>query len=352
MNRPPHSRRRRGFTLVELLAATAIMSIIILAVVALSSSVLQVWSDSVGRLSANAEARNTMNQLSLDIETSEARTRGRVWFQLMHEEVGPAGDTARMPTLYLITHTEDRPRFFDENGNDLIDDGEEIPSDICAVVYKPAYRNPFTGNDDITLPPPPIFGLYRTVLDGNNTFNGPLALNRFTTGSNHTLAKYFDGTFSPKTNTNGEPISERYITFSGVEGTEPLRDWVTNLDNFTSSNVVSLTLRPYREYTDSDGNTQVAPLVDPNGAPYDLLYADRLYYLPSGGSNWLPVPDGGRIVYIDILLSIISEEGMAAYTNGLNPDYDDFQDYVREYGNLFTRRVYLMANYGQVLASN
>ena len=51
------SGRRSAFTLVEIMVAAAITIIMIGLVIQITSEVLKIWNRSVGKLSANAEAR-------------------------------------------------------------------------------------------------------------------------------------------------------------------------------------------------------------------------------------------------------------------------------------------------------
>ena len=54
------TKQKSGFTLIEVMVATVIMVILVGMVITITGRVLDVWSKSSGKLSANAEARIAM----------------------------------------------------------------------------------------------------------------------------------------------------------------------------------------------------------------------------------------------------------------------------------------------------
>ncbi|MGE9292895.1 MAG: PulJ/GspJ family protein, partial [Puniceicoccales bacterium] len=179
--------RHRGFTLVEIMAATGIMLALIMLVMTLTGRVLNAWSFSSGRLEQNYEARIAMSFLAEDLESAIFRNDGNAWLEVVYSNVGQSTYTAQNQTeLYFFSQVTDRPS--DELGG------------VSAVAYLTDFKNPYTGNEVAhpNSPPPPVFGLYRCVIDAPTTFNNvigivgtDLANNTFGTGLNATDSEYY-----------------------------------------------------------------------------------------------------------------------------------------------------------------
>lgn len=73
-------KRERGFTLLEVLVAAAITALLVGFMVAVVNNVSGFWSRSSGRLSAAAQARYALDQLTLDLQSALYRDDGAVWF--------------------------------------------------------------------------------------------------------------------------------------------------------------------------------------------------------------------------------------------------------------------------------
>lgn len=68
-----------GFTLLELLVAAGITALLAGFIIAIVGNVSRVWTRSSGRMSADAQARYVLDQLTLDLESACYRDDGRVW---------------------------------------------------------------------------------------------------------------------------------------------------------------------------------------------------------------------------------------------------------------------------------
>lgn len=310
---------RAGFTLIELLAASAIMTVLILIIVSLSSSVLGIWTQSVERLSANQEARVAMDRLASDLEFAVPYTRGRVWLQVQPRTVTVEGIARTYPRIIMVTNTLDRP-VQDNLGN-------PIESTTCVVVYDVRYQNPFS----TVVPPQPVVGLYRGVVDGKNTFEGALAMDIYTPGGTQTLSNYISGSAG---------VADDFFTYSGDAGklvvTSETEAWYFEKDYFLGNNIVDFSVTFHRQLPDDT----IVPI-----ASNDIIAADRLYV------DGAVAP--GRIVYADLAMTVVPEEGMTAYreTAAFSSDATGFSQMVSQYGFSYTRRVYLVANAAQELST-
>ena len=146
------ARSAQGFTLIEILVASAVMALLVGLVITITSQVLNVWNRSGGRLSANQEARIAMELLTQDLETAIFRNRRSAaddseWLRIVNAGFAPAPNTI---SLQLFSPALDRP------------DG---PGDICAISYQllevDAVGSPASGNQ---------FALFRQLNDPEVTF--------------------------------------------------------------------------------------------------------------------------------------------------------------------------------------
>lgn len=285
--------QKHGFTLIELMVATAIMAVLVLAVMGVTSHVLSTWSSASGRLGANAEARTALQYLGDDLETLVVRPKQQTWLEVTYENNPvPGQGTVRVPNISLISATEHRARAAGDSGN------------ICAINYKLAFRNPIVGGTAEPPSPPPVAGLYRKVIDPQQTFNQVLT-----------------------TATGSEPISLTN-TIDGIGG---------NTDafaNFLSSNVADLSIDFYAEDLDEavDSLNRVKKIEG------DFMYSDKIYEETDSGINW------GRILYADIRMTVVSDEGAKAMAVASITGRDT-KDIIQQHGTVFSRRVPILSRH-------
>jgi type II secretory pathway pseudopilin PulG len=72
-------RRRRAFTLVEVLVAAGITAVLAGMIIYVATDVSTMWTRSTGRLSTEAKARFILDQLTLDLSSALYRDDGNVW---------------------------------------------------------------------------------------------------------------------------------------------------------------------------------------------------------------------------------------------------------------------------------
>lgn len=206
------ARSAQGFTLIEILVASAVMALLVGLVITITSQVLNVWNRSGGRLSANQEARIAMELLTQDLETAIFRNRRSAaddseWFFLENSVISGSVHTV---ALNLFSPALDRPS------------GQ--PGDICAITYELRLVNPITG-DEVPLSAAPgqqvQFVLYRQLIEPQETFDnllgGPI------TWGNISPDDYLVGNiveFNIRLfRANGEEIITNPFIFDGLPGT-------------------------------------------------------------------------------------------------------------------------------------
>ncbi|MEO0795055.1 MAG: prepilin-type N-terminal cleavage/methylation domain-containing protein [Verrucomicrobiota bacterium] len=320
---------KRAFTLIEVLAATGIMTVVILVVLTMTTNVVSVWNKSAGKLSSNFEGRVALKSMEADLQSLVLRSRPAVnWLQIQWERPNTgSGPTVpySFPTIYMVTRAMDRPQYRST--------GETITGRTNTVVYKLAYQNPITGSTNNTAFPAPMFALYRFVIDAENTF-------RFVTNSvsNGDFQAAVAGTHL-STTVGGS----RFVNEDGVEiDIGNLDESVLTRENFLSANVVDFEVTIF--FRDNAGNLQeINPAkTSPNGTTNFLIGSTSTgdFALVNNGR---PEPNA-RVEFIDVTLSVLSEEGVGVVTNDPSVDWDDL---LAQYSTTFTRRINVMANMPQ-----
>lgn len=320
----------KGFTLIEILAATSIMVAIILMVLYLTNGILTSWTRASGQLSSNFEGRIALDLVTQDLQSAVFRNDNKVWLQVEYEEVDVPGavDLQNQAELMFFSPAADRPYKKFENGNWVDIEGSE-----CAIRYKVNYKNPWEGeydNSGIRL-----FGLYRSVIDAESTFNTARAWSAIDETDNY-LDSFWDGDVPGGDNGASASEAEAIDDQGEVVSGSGFVDWVDGSSNFLSAHVVDFRVVFY--YRDEAG--EIVAITDdelPTGDPLPFHYWN--------GLNIEGVPVAGELVYADVNLTIISDQGarvlQGKIDQGLSVGTEDFEALLDEYSNNFSRRVYL-----------
>ena len=317
---------RRGFTLVEIMAATGIMIAVILLVLSLTTNVLNTWNFSSDQLAQNYEARIALDFLAQDLEAAVFRSNGMAWMEVRYENLN--ADATNQTQLYFFSPVTDRPRSGPAG---------TIAGDICAVAYLTEFQNPFTGSTTNR----PQYGLYRAVVDAENTFNTALGQDDFIAndGSTHPTSEAW-------TDNSMEAVNESLAANVTVS-----EAWVRDSANYLSANVTNFQILFFYSTTNTLTGAEVIEAItedrSASGEPRAFVVADGIYIsdspsaLPGAGTT----PEDGHLVYADIKMTVLGDEGANMVANGTWGDtgmaWDDFQ---LTYGQTFTRRVYIMSN--------
>ena len=168
---------RRGFTLIEILVATAISVILVLGVVRIATYSLQAYENATALASATATARTVLDTLETDIQGAILREDGNAWLQCLPSS--DTGGTSRLADktnlakgadmqLQLFGTPTDRDRVKPGKSRN----GGEYKGDVCAIRYRIMLRNalpeslqPDSGVDR-------SFCLVRTVVNSEDPCNG------------------------------------------------------------------------------------------------------------------------------------------------------------------------------------
>lgn len=281
---PRLPRARAGFTLVELLVASAIMITLVLIVAKVAVDTLTAYDRVVADLSTQAEARAVLDNMERDFNTAVIRPDGRCWMEIIAPEA--SGDTSGLkklanispdlqPVVMFFAAPTDRPRWTTSGTTRTAVSGE-----TCAVAYRLGRRSPFDVPGS-TLQQ--VYCFQRTVIDAQNTFNEAIplltvpttALNTVTTGTPFT---YWWNTSRTYINPYGGNVTGTLIasTTYALQGTTDAANtntgWTMDEQNFCAQNTVGLSLTLWC------ASSEAAAVDKVGGSP--VTHATRVVGLP------------------------------------------------------------------------
>jgi len=294
-----HSRRRvGGFTLIELMVAMGITTIIVGVLVTITGVATDTWTRSRSEIRASRQAKAMIETMAKDFESLVSR-RGNN-FEWLHSEIvsdgnfpkvsqGQSGATDAAKVTFLTAATD---RYLGQVGDPNFDKG----GDISCVSYSLKYRDPIeggTGNRNST------FVLYRSLVNPDKTFDDLLG--------QEDLDQAFSGGYESSVDDQENFICENVHQFTLtylVEVTKEADGGGTNQE------VVRVTLgsdTPTGEFSITGGGLETNLTSD--GASADEIKA-------------------GRLTGVEISISVISDAGLArmgSTGNGLTE-----KDYARQ----------------------
>lgn len=153
---------RRGFTLIELMAATAIMIVLVLFVTSIAVNMLRIYDKTVATLSTNADSGMLLDALQDDMLSASMPDDGNVWFEVRYESDVDNVKKTSAPEFMFFARPQDRIRR-EKNSKDI------LPGDLCAVSYKLEHLSPF-GSKTSSSAGNLVYGFYRAVLNAKDTF--------------------------------------------------------------------------------------------------------------------------------------------------------------------------------------
>ncbi|MEO5916104.1 MAG: prepilin-type N-terminal cleavage/methylation domain-containing protein [Luteolibacter sp.] len=139
MKNPRNSATKRGFTLMELMVAMAITTIIVTVLVSITSIALDTWNRSRSELRASRQAKSMIDTMARDFESLVIR-RGNTnqWLSAIDSPatVGKSIESTNASEFIFFTAVTDR-----YNGQVGVS-GTDMGGDVSCVAYKLDYRDP------------------------------------------------------------------------------------------------------------------------------------------------------------------------------------------------------------------
>jgi prepilin-type N-terminal cleavage/methylation domain-containing protein len=157
-----------GFTLVEILTATAIMAVIVGFVMTILTQVLDVWNSNSDELDLSGQAQVGLDLVKQDLQNAYFRRDGSQWLVLTADTpttVSSGGTSAALQNysasrLMLFAPTTIREATDDVNN--------PIYGDLCAIEYRMTYGPMFANNNTGQM----VLSLHRAVVDSRSTMLG------------------------------------------------------------------------------------------------------------------------------------------------------------------------------------
>lgn len=160
----------RGFTIIELLVAMAITTLIVTVLVSVTSLALDTWNRSRSEIRASNQAKAMIETMSSDLESMVSRQGNDFEWLFARTAIpndGPNGNNSpNAAELAFFSAATDRYSG-DIGGND--DQG----GDISGIAYKLAYQDTVddSGSDSFR-----TFALYRKIINPDETFKDMLGI--------------------------------------------------------------------------------------------------------------------------------------------------------------------------------
>ena len=154
---------KRGFTLMELMVAMAITTIIVTVLVSITSIALDTWNRSRSELRASRQAKSMIDTMARDFESLVTRSgNANQWLSAIAPSADVGDELKSTNASELIFFTAVTDRYNGQIGDPTADRG----GDVSCVGYKLEYKDPIggTGTDFET------FVLNRILVNPDETF--------------------------------------------------------------------------------------------------------------------------------------------------------------------------------------
>ncbi len=327
-------RKKKAFTLVELLLAAGLMTIVFTIVLSIAANVLTTWNRTSGIIKATSQANTMLKMIQEDFECMVLKQDGGAWLQVAYpESVGmltgssystsDSNVTPLMPPEIMFYSTPiDRPRYTsDEISNDAYS-RTPISGSLCAMRYKLAVKSPFlysSGNSSTDSQQYNAFyGFYRAIIDPQSTFE--TALGETVQGniysSSVSLQNIEDMLYSFWSSGSSKVLSE-----SGTRSTQSMKSWSLSPENLLETAVVDFKVTftvkyidPYsEELYDEYAYASIAP-----GTPFtlgDKLYIDKSLFTRSDSTGEIVYNvsaedvENVSLAYVDVSVTILTSQG-------------------------------------------
>jgi prepilin-type N-terminal cleavage/methylation domain-containing protein len=160
MKNPTDSFQKRGFTLLELMVAMVITTIIVTVLVSITSIAIDTWNRSRSELRAARQAKAMVDTMARDFEALVTRSgNSNEWLSAVS---AAPGDSTNAAALVFFTAATDR-----YNG-EIGKTGVDLGGDVSCVGYKLDWKDPIGGGSQGNFQ---TFVLNRCLVDPKATFD-------------------------------------------------------------------------------------------------------------------------------------------------------------------------------------
>jgi prepilin-type N-terminal cleavage/methylation domain-containing protein len=170
MTFPSTARPRRAFSLLEVLVAMSVLSVLLLILLSMTNGASKLWRENENRVDSYREARAALNMIASDLASLHASTN-TAFFAVTPSSRDNSDDSDMPPMGQARTHEEKddhmngRIFFLTALPADAQESGRN-KSDLCEVGYFLAYdKTSLTGKGSHS------YNLYRSFRSSDDTFN-------------------------------------------------------------------------------------------------------------------------------------------------------------------------------------
>lgn len=279
---PRQRRRAKGFTLIELMVAMGITTIIVTILLSVTSLSLDAWNRSRAEIRAARQAKSMVEMMARDFEAMVSR-RGNNFEWLVAEagsSVGGGGvQSGNSSDLIFFTAATDRY-------NGAIGTAGDLGGDVSTVGYGLRFKDPISGGAGGGAGNFPTFVLYRKLVNPDETFRNLLGQ---------------------------ENLKTAFSSYASQ---------IDDMPNFVCENIFQFTLTFHVEVATTTGTTtttSLVPVTVGSGAASAVRLRGNGLEITGGPANI----SGGRIVAVEISLSVLSDSAMDTIRNRANtpPDF-------------------------------
>lgn len=351
---------------MEIMAASAIMTIIVLAVLSVTTNILNTWNRASGELKNKFDGTVVGNILQEDFESIVIKKDGRAWLQVDYpENVSVLSGTnyldptpLKPPEIMLFSSTVLRPRYTrdqisaaNQSDDEHAKQAVPIPGTVCAIKYQLAVKSPFlnassdsTGNENQYNA---FFGLYRAVIDPRSTVLEAMGetIQGFSIDPSSEIYRY----------ALSNNLWQKACTIIDEQGLEQpgqdLRGWTLSPENLLVMNVVDfrVTFGVFYKNPNKGINEPLYKIAYiPPGTPFTVgprILTQNAYGIGSGGGKY-PVDtqliEEGFLGFADFSMTFISDVGakeMRSLMKSGNLSIEEFKRLVLLHGTTVTKRV-------------
>lgn len=264
------SHFKHGFTLMELMVAMVITTIIVTVLVSITSIAMDTWNRSRAELRAARQAKAMVDTMARDLEAFVSRSANAYeWLAAVRQDIqGSAPPLNGSNAAELIFFTAATDRYNAEIGPDNTDDKG---GDVSCVAYSLDYRDPLDADGDF-----PTYVLNRRLVNPDEAFTELL-------GSTDLVGDF-----------------------------APFRTDISASTNFVCENVYQFTITFHLEVTEvTDSGNNIIPMQVTMGD--SGTSAVDSFKVRGNGIEVNPVSDeiqAGRIKSVEISLTVLSDAGI------------------------------------------
>jgi prepilin-type N-terminal cleavage/methylation domain-containing protein len=277
---------KRGFTLMELMVAMAITTIIVSVLVSITSIALDTWNRSRAELRSSRQAKSMIDTMARDFESLVTR-RGNTneWLSAVASPNQSIGDQSKITSsnaaeLYFFTAATDR---YDGK----IGTATDLGGDVSCVGYRLEYRDPIDNT-------------------GSSQFK-TFVLNRLLVNPDETFTKLLGKTDSTDTS---KGLDDVFTTQFAAN--------LTNSSNFVCENIYQFSVTFHVQVTDTTQSPPVVtdvPIVIGNGSGSQssktFMIQGTGIKTEITGSTFSPAQiAAGRVTAMELSVTVLSDYGI------------------------------------------